>query len=83
VGARASSAKDKQSCANFEFGCISAWRCQALLYLEQMRERSPGRTRAACYPVASWVTVPPNVCIKYVCVGGAFQIRCLPAPILH
>ena len=38
---------------------------------------------AACYPVASWVTVPPNVCIKYVCAGGAFQIRCLPAPILH
>jgi len=39
--------------------------------------------RAACYPVASWVTVPPNVCIKYVCAGGAFQIRCLPAPMLH
>jgi hypothetical protein len=39
--------------------------------------------RAACYPVASWVTVPPNVCIKYVCAGGAFQIRCLSAPMLH
>jgi hypothetical protein len=36
----------------------------------------------ACYPTASWA-VPPNVCIKYVCAGGAFHIRCLPAPILH
>ena len=37
---------------------------------------------AACYPAASWA-VPPNVCIKYVCAGGAFQIRCLPAPVLN
>ncbi len=36
-----------------------------------------------CYPVASWVTIPPNVCIKYVCAGGPFHIRCLPAPVLH
>jgi hypothetical protein len=36
----------------------------------------------ACYPVASWAW-PPNVCIKYVCAGGGFHIRCLPAPILH
>ncbi len=35
---------------------------------------------AACYPVASWVTVPPDVCIKYVCAVGGFHIRCLPAP---
>jgi hypothetical protein len=34
----------------------------------------------ACYPVASWVIVPPNVCIKYVCAGGGFHVRCLPAP---
>ena len=42
-----------------------------------------GAHPAACYPVASWVIVPANVCIKYVCAGGGFQIRCLPAPMLH
>src|SRR5689334_11743988 len=39
-----------------------------------------GMRHAACYPAASWVTMPPNVCIKYVCAGGGFHIRCLPAP---
>jgi hypothetical protein len=34
----------------------------------------------ACNPVASWTDVNSNVCIKYVCAGGGFQIRCLPAP---
>ena len=36
----------------------------------------------ACSPVASWTDVNANVCIKYVCAGGGFQIRCLPAPVL-
>ena len=34
----------------------------------------------ACNPVASWTDVNDTVCIKYVCAGGGFQIRCLPAP---
>jgi hypothetical protein len=37
----------------------------------------------ACYPVASWTDVNANVCIKYACAGGGFQIRCLPAPVLR
>jgi hypothetical protein len=37
----------------------------------------------ACSPVASWTDVNANVCIKYVCEGGGFQIRCLPAPVLR
>ena len=36
----------------------------------------------ACNPVASWTDVNASVCIKYVCAGGGFQIRCLPAPVL-
>jgi hypothetical protein len=36
----------------------------------------------ACRPVASWTDLNANVCIKYVCAGGGFQIRCLPAPVL-
>jgi hypothetical protein len=42
-----------------------------------------GAQLAACYPVASWTTVHANICIKYVCAGGGFQIRCLPAPVLR
>lgn len=42
-----------------------------------------GAQPAACYPVASWTGVNATICIKYVCVGGGFQIRCLPAPILR
>ena len=38
---------------------------------------------AACYPVASWTDVSATICIKYVCAGGGFQIRCLPAPVLR
>jgi hypothetical protein len=34
-------------------------------------------------PVASWVDSNAGVCIKYVCEGGGFQIRCLPAPPLE
>ena len=37
----------------------------------------------ACNPVASWVDFNAGVCIKYVCEGGGFQIRCLPAPPLE
>lgn len=37
----------------------------------------------ACHPVASWTNVHEAICIKYVCAGGGFQIRCLPAPVLH
>jgi hypothetical protein len=37
----------------------------------------------ACSPVASWTDVNASVCIKYVCAGGGFQIRCLPAPVLR
>ena len=36
----------------------------------------------ACHPVASWTDVHAAVCIKYVCAGGGFKIRCLPAPVL-
>jgi hypothetical protein len=36
----------------------------------------------ACYPVASWTGLHADICIKYVCAGGGFQIRCLPAPAL-
>ena len=36
----------------------------------------------ACYPVASWTDVHAAICIKYVCAGGGFHIRCLPAPVL-
>jgi hypothetical protein len=36
----------------------------------------------ACHPVASWTNVHEAICIKYVCAGGGYQIRCLPAPVL-
>ena len=42
-----------------------------------------GAQPAACYPVASWTGVNATICIKYVCAGGGFQIRCLPAPMLR
>ena len=42
--------------------------------------QAPPPPPPACYPVASWTDVNANVCIKYVCAGGGFQIRCLPAP---
>jgi hypothetical protein len=42
-----------------------------------------GAQPAACYPVASWTDVHATICIKYVCGGGGFQIRCLPAPVLR
>jgi hypothetical protein len=45
--------------------------------------RVPPPPPPACYPVASWTDVNANVCIKYVCAGGGFQIRCLPAPVLR
>jgi hypothetical protein len=38
--------------------------------------------QSACYPVASWTDLNAAICIKYVCAGGGFQIRCLPAPVL-
>ena len=34
----------------------------------------------ACHPVASWTNLQADICIKYVCAGGGFHIRCLPAP---
>jgi hypothetical protein len=37
----------------------------------------------ACNPVGSWLDFNRGVCIKYVCEGGGFQIRCLPAPPLE
>jgi hypothetical protein len=37
----------------------------------------------ACSPVASWTDVNATVCIKYVCAGGGFHIRCGPAPVLR
>ena len=37
----------------------------------------------ACSPVGSWTDANASVCIKYVCAGGGFQIRCLPAPVLR
>jgi hypothetical protein len=54
VAARTSSARDKQSCAIFEFGCISAWRCQALLYLEQVHQRGTGGTGRTIPPAIPW-----------------------------
>jgi hypothetical protein len=53
-GARASSAKGKQSCAILEFWCISAWRCQALLYLEQVHQRGTGGTGRTIPPAIPW-----------------------------
>jgi hypothetical protein len=43
----------------------------------------PPPSPPACYPVASWTDVNASICIKYVCAGGGFQIRCLPAPVLR
>lgn len=37
----------------------------------------------ACHPVTSWTDFNDSVCIKYVCAGGGYQIRCLPAPVLR
>src|SRR5262249_48241396 len=37
----------------------------------------------ACHPVTSWTDWNANVCIKYACEYGGFQIRCLPAPVLR
>ena len=50
-----SSAKDSKSCAIFD--CISASRCQGLLYLEQPQVRTPGEhtTRLA-------IPQPPGLC---------------------
>jgi hypothetical protein len=45
--------------------------------------KAPPPPPPACYPVASWTDVNATVCIKYVCAGGGFQIRCLPAPVLR
>jgi len=42
-----------------------------------------GARPAACYPVASWTDLRAAICIKYVCAGGGFQIRCLPTPVLR
>jgi hypothetical protein len=51
--------------------------------MAQPYHRSPPPPPPACHPVASWTDVSANVCIKYVCEGSGFQIRCLPAPPLH
>ena len=45
--------------------------------------KAPPPPPPACSPVASWTDVNASVCIKYVCAGGGFQIRCLPAPVLR
>lgn len=49
----------------------------------QPYHKAPPPPPPACNAVASWTDVNANVCIKYVCAGGGFQIRCLPAPPLR
>jgi hypothetical protein len=42
--------------------------------------KAPLPPQPACDPVGSWTDLHANVCIKYLCAGGGYQIRCLPAP---
>jgi hypothetical protein len=49
----------------------------------QPYHKAPLPAPPACHPVSSWTNLNANVCIKYLCEGGGFQIRCLPAPPLR
>ncbi len=46
----------------------------------QPYRKAPPPPPPACDPVASWTDVHASVCIKYLCAGSGYQIRCLPAP---
>jgi len=49
----------------------------------QPYHKAPPLPPPMCHPVASWTKWNADVCIKYACEGGGFQIRCLPAPVLR